>query len=136
MVAETSSAAKAKRVRRDTTNSISEPTTSTPDNPFIFHTGNVRLKAKHLITDELIIGTVSSDALVFASHMWKKFLFPPWEEEGEAASLMQKVIDCSEDDPVALPILLNIAHLQFRSISATLPYVELYNVAILCDQYD
>jgi hypothetical protein len=134
--AETSSLPEAKSTKYDITDSALEPTTSTPSSPFVFSTGNVRLKARDPISKELVIGSVSSDALVLASHVWKKFLFPPWEEEGGAGSLAQKEIDCSCDGPVALLILLNIAHLQFRSIPATLPYLDLYNVAILCDQYD
>jgi hypothetical protein len=132
---DTSSLPEPKRTKYDGTSSASEPTTSTPNNPFVFSTGNVRLKARDPISKELVIGSVSSDAMVLASHVWKKFLFPPWEEGG-SVSLAQKEIDCSEDDPVALLILLNIAHLQFRSIPATLSYEDLYNVAILCDQYD
>lgn len=134
--AKTSSLPEAKRTKYDVTDSASEPTTSTPSNPFVFSTGNLRLKARDPNSKEPVIGSVSSDAMVLASHVWKKFLFPPWEEGGGTASIAEKEIDCTEDDPIALLILLNIAHLQFRSIPATLSYVDLYNVAILCDQYD
>jgi hypothetical protein len=133
---DTSSLPEAKRAKYDNANSTSEPTIDTPSNPFVFRTGNVRLKARDSNSREPVIGSVSSDAMVLASHVWKKFLFPPWEGAGGAVSLAEKEIDCSEDDPVALLILLNIAHLQFRSIPATLSYKDLYNVAILCDQYD
>jgi hypothetical protein len=133
---ETSSTPEAKRTKYDVTDSASEPPTSMPNSPFVFSTGNVRLKARDPISKELVIGSVSSDALVLASHVWKKFLFPPWGEGAGTAPVAEKEIDCSEDDPVALLILLNIAHLQFRSIPATLSYKDLYNVAILCDQYD
>jgi hypothetical protein len=48
-------------------------------NEFTFEPGNVRLIVTHPITQEQIIGSVSADALMFASPVWKKFLLPPWE---------------------------------------------------------
>jgi hypothetical protein len=133
--AETSSLREVKEAIYNLQDLMGEYIKTTLGNPFVFSTGNVRLKAKDLITKQPIIGTVSSDALVLASPVWKKFLFPPWEDKEDPAPL-EKEIDCSEDDPAALLILLNIMHLKFRSIPATLSSMELFHIAILCDQYD
>ncbi|CZR64669.1 uncharacterized protein PAC_14567 [Phialocephala subalpina] len=85
-------------------------TEPTPDDAFIF-AGNVRILATH--NRERTEGTASSDALCHA-----------------------RPIDFTEDDSVALLLLLNIAHLKFRRIPDQLPYKLLLQVAILCDQYD
>jgi hypothetical protein len=102
--------------------------------PFTFETGDVRIK----VTSEgkRIIGSVSSAALILASPVWNKFIHPPWEEvKDPAASNKEKEIDCSEDNAYALLILLNIAHLRFDLVPNRLSCVDLYNVAILVDQY-
>jgi hypothetical protein len=79
-----------------------------------------------------MIGIVCSEVMVHASPVWKKFLFPPWEQEPSKAP---KQIDCSDDDAGALLVLLNIAHLKFDIVPKLLPYQLLYHVAILVDQY-
>lgn len=48
----------------------------------------------------------------------------------------RKVLDCTEDDPHAILLLLRIAHLQFKHIPATLDFHTLFEVARLCDYYD
>jgi hypothetical protein len=72
-----------------------------------------------------------------ASPVWRKFIYPPWEEIKESATPPnQKTIDCSEGDDYALLILLNIAHLKFDSLPATaLTTHSLFFLAILVDQY-
>lgn len=84
-----------------------------------------------------MIGSVSTDALVLASPVWKKFLFPPWAKE-EDASIQpeEKQIDCSEDDGEALLVLLNIVHLNFKAVPKTVGYDLQFRIAILVDQYD
>jgi len=98
--------------------------------------------------DKVVKWKVSSHALVLASPVWKKFVFPPWPSlpaqdqlvTGTENSLdsepSAKELDFEEDDNVALLLLLKIAHLQFTDVPAKLSYEELMNVAILCDKYD
>ena len=90
-------------------------------------------------------GLVASQAMVLASPVWKKFLFPPWETiqpdnsnpPTTIGSGRQKEIDFSHDNSDALLVLLNITHLCFTNVPNTqLPYQMLYDLAILCDQYD
>lgn len=80
---------------------------------------------------------VSSSALSIASPVWKKFLYPPWAAPSTHSSptLPVSQIECTDDDPTALLLLLRIAHLQFRHIPTILDYSTLLQVAILCDQY-
>ncbi|KAL9129918.1 MAG: hypothetical protein Q9217_001766 [Psora testacea] len=46
------------------------------------------------------------------------------------------VVDFSDDEPKALVILLNIAHLRFSVLPETLTFHELLDVSVLCDKYD
>ncbi|KAH6680915.1 hypothetical protein B0J14DRAFT_696242 [Halenospora varia] len=108
-------------------------TTSTTQNPFIFPSGDVSIKVTYL--NAPIIGLVSSSALKLASPVWAKFLFPPWTPQSSSPKPVE-MIDCLEDDGMALFVLLNIAHLRFRMVPERLGYRELLGVAILCDQYD
>jgi hypothetical protein len=100
-----------------------------------FPSGDVTLLAKHTVTKAPLTYIVSSVALSLASPVWRKFLFPPWESaDSERKS---KQIDCTEDDSLALLILLNVAHLQFNKVpNGKLEYDLLFEVAKLCDQYD
>jgi len=41
-----------------------------------------------------------------------------------------------DDDPDALLILLNIAHLNFSQIPPRISWRTLLNIAVLCDKYD
>ena len=109
------------------------PSTS-PVNPFNFDGGDVRIVVKGSITKEPVTGLVASQAMSLASPVWKKLIFPPWEP---TYSGKQKEIDFSHDSPAALLVLLNIAHIRFSRIANTqLGYQMLYDLAILCDQYD
>lgn len=115
-------------------NSIMPPHTS-PTNPqdFIFNSGNIRILIN--CNGEVIEGKASSDALCLASPVWKKFLFPPWQQAEELRHSI-KQIDCTGDDSEALLILLNICHLKLHKIPQRLAYNQVLQVAVLCDQYD
>lgn len=41
-----------------------------------------------------------------------------------------------DDDPDALLVLLNIAHLNFDKLPETMDFERLLNIAVLCDKYD
>lgn len=123
----------------DPCNSMASETSSaqTPQstNPFIFPTGTVKLLTTY--KGEKLVGLVSADALVLASPVWKKFLFPPWDSDpAPDGGVKEKQIDCTEDDGEALLILLNIAHLNFDAVPPTLGHQTLLQVAVLIDQYD
>lgn len=100
-----------------------------------FPSGDVIILMKNPNGDETIIeAKVSSHALSIASPVWKKFLYPPWATK---SSKPVDTIDCFGDDPEALTILLNIAHLKFRLVpKQRLSYPGLLQMAILVDQYD
>ncbi|TEY44014.1 hypothetical protein BOTCAL_0356g00160 [Botryotinia calthae] len=120
------------------------------EHPFVFEDGDVRAKAKY--GGRIITFKLSSHALCFASPVWKKFVFPPLflpsslrnQEElnaKKACTVPEEPfpdieLDFTEDDPEALLILLQIAHLKFSNIPAKLSYDVLYNISILCNQYD
>ncbi|KAF7896493.1 hypothetical protein EAF00_006507 [Botryotinia globosa] len=120
------------------------------EHPFVFEDGDVRAKAKH--GERIITFKLSSHALCFASPAWKKFVFPPFpllssirnEEEPNSKNACavpeepfpDNELDFTEDNPEALLILLQIAHLKFSDIPSQLPYEVLYHIATLCDQYD
>jgi len=100
-------------------------------NPFIFKAGDVSITITH--NDKVIIGKVCSQALVNASAVWEKFLYPPWSKDGDAPA---QALDFSKDDSEALLVLFNIAHLKFHTLhTGPLPYKLLYQVAILSDKY-
>jgi hypothetical protein len=111
------------------------PSICPTDSPFNFKTEDMQIIVTY--HGDRIIGTVSSHSMAQASTVWKKFIYPPWEEIKESATLpKQKAIDCSEDDDYALLTLLNIAHLKFDSLPTTaLTTHSLFNLAILVDQY-
>ena len=54
----------------------------------------------------------------------------------EASSDQSEPIHFGDDNPDALLILLNAAHLRYAQVPATLEFQELYDVAVLCDKYD
>ncbi|TGO53382.1 hypothetical protein BOTNAR_0297g00150 [Botryotinia narcissicola] len=118
------------------------------EHPFVFEDGDVRAKAKH--GEQIITFKLSSHALCFASPVWRKFVFPPFpllspirnEEEQNSKkacaipeeSFPDIELNFTEDNPEALLILLQIAHLKFSNVPSQLPYQVLYHIAILCDQ--
>jgi len=132
---------------------------------FTFDNGDVRIFISGL-DGETQFGMVCSQAMCLASPVWKKFIYPsfrqlPHDEAGEEKSVGEPIgsgvgtnlkgtdnsgegehlkpveeLDFTEDDPAALYILLRIAHLDFSSVSKKLKAKELWEVAVLCDQYD
>ncbi|KAH7355413.1 hypothetical protein BKA65DRAFT_582335 [Rhexocercosporidium sp. MPI-PUGE-AT-0058] len=106
------------------------PTTS---NPFVFPGADIRMLMTY--KGKAIIALVSSHVLICASPVWKKFLFPPWVAASVPVN-SPKQIDCSEDDGVALLIILNIIHLRHKEVLLRLEPDTLLQVAVLCDQYD
>ncbi|KAF7882399.1 uncharacterized protein EAF02_005762 [Botrytis sinoallii] len=77
----------------------------------------------------------------FASpaQFWKKFVEEP--NSKKACGVPEEPfpdieLDFTDDNPEALLILLRIAHLKFSKIPSQLPYEVLYNIAVICDQYD
>lgn len=67
--------------------------------------------------------------------VWNKFLYPPWSSEGDDPV---KELDFSEDDGEALLVLLRIVHFQFAKVPTSFKgsILPLYNIALLCEQYD
>ncbi|KAF8861572.1 hypothetical protein BDZ45DRAFT_723714 [Acephala macrosclerotiorum] len=119
------------------------------DHLFTFPAGDVRITAVYKGTP--IVGMVVGQSFCVASSVWQKFLYPPWgpnSEKNEGKSndensgagtgdvTATKELDFSEDDGGALLILLRIAHLQFCKVPPKLSTAELYQVALLCEQYD
>jgi hypothetical protein len=99
---------------------------------FLFEAGDVDLIIKDPNSKEPIIGKAVSSALILAPPVWKKFLIPPREVSAPPPC---RQIDCTEDNPEALLVLLSIAHLRFDKVPANLSYQLLYDVAVLVDQY-
>ena len=82
-----------------------------------------------------VLFTVSSNAMSLACRPWKAML----GKDGkflEASALQIAPIEFPDDDVNALGILLNVAHLRFSSVPATLTSTELRQVAELADKYD
>lgn len=76
---------------------------------------------------------VSTKVLCLASPVWKTMFDPkgPWNiQPGEEGFSMP------EDDPNALLILLDAAHLNFDRIPSVVSFDLLLQVLILCDKYD
>lgn len=76
---------------------------------------------------------VSSKAMCLASSVWRAMLDPSglWKEAQEESN-----VNFPDDDPDALRIVLDIAHFHFHRIPDTLTYMQLLELAILCDKYD
>lgn len=103
-------------------------------NPFEFPGADTKIEVNY--KGKKVIGKVSGDALSRASPVWKNFVTPPWQKNDTSDFKSDRPpIDFLEDDTQALLLLLNIAHLQFRRVPDELGYFELYQIAILSDQY-
>lgn len=103
---------------------------------FTFNLADTRLKITY--KDAPAYAHVYSGAMALASPVWKKFLFPPWGNQGTDSTPSAPIqdLDFSEDNSEALLILLCVAHLQFEDILARSPPKRiLIGLAILCDQY-
>ncbi|KAL1624916.1 hypothetical protein SLS54_003640 [Diplodia seriata] len=78
---------------------------------------------------------VSSKALGFASHVWKKMQSGHFKE-GQPGTDGMMTIFLPHDETDALTILLNIAHLRFDRLSRNpLPFEQLRALATLTDKY-
>ncbi|KAG4433038.1 hypothetical protein IFR05_011477 [Cadophora sp. M221] len=119
-------------VQPSASNSASTAFARVNPHPFDFPAGDAQMLVTY--KNQAITCLVCSQALVCASPVWKKFLFPPWVP-APAPTTGPRQIDCSEDDGEALLILLNILHLKFKDVPIRLGYKVLIQVAVLCDQY-
>ena len=80
---------------------------------------------------------VSRAVMCLASPVWKAMLAPDRSfKEARPESSHGAVVDFSDDDPEALHLLLNIAHLNFHELPESLKYEELLQVCVPCDKYD
>ena len=81
--------------------------------------------------------TVSSHALRLASPVWNRMLDPDHADGISKEGLPEtKEIPLPDDDPKALRIILDAAHLQFTNVPKQLDFPTLVKVAALCDKYD
>ena len=81
------------------------------------------------------IYVVSASVMCIASPVWCA-MFDPEGRWAIASSNSKECFRMLEDDPDALLLLLDIAHLNFDRMPASLSFDRLLNVAILCDKYD
>ncbi|KAH6696702.1 hypothetical protein BKA61DRAFT_682913 [Leptodontidium sp. MPI-SDFR-AT-0119] len=105
----------------------------TQKNPFNFDGGDITINA--IFNGKAMKGKVVSGSMASASSVWNKFLYPPWSSEGDDPV---KELDFSEDDGEALLVLLRIVHFQFAKVPTSFKgsILPLYNIALLCEQYD
>lgn len=117
------------------------------------------------LSNTTLTGKVCSQAMVIASPVWKRFIFPPWQQTSVSLSLTSpqvedlsaattnlygpktaeflaptsdtpgRHIDFTDDDGEALLIILNILHLKFKLVPLTVSSFCLLQLAKLCDQY-
>lgn len=100
---------------------------------FNFPTGDVTVLLSNVSDpDTPTRALASTSSLSIASPVWKKFLCPPWATDSTTPATS---LDFTSDPLFAITLLLQVAHLQFRNIPSKLPYSQLLQVAILCDQY-
>jgi hypothetical protein len=86
---------------------------------FTFDCGDVDIKVKLSSEDTITVGKASSSAMAMASPVWKKFVYSPLlriQGEHSTRDVPIKELDFTEDDPLALLILLRVAHLRFRGV--------------------
>ncbi|GME62712.1 hypothetical protein GTA08_BOTSDO02876 [Neofusicoccum parvum] len=77
---------------------------------------------------------VSSKALTFACEAWNRMLGPDGHfMEAQPIDGMREIP--LSDNPSALAILLNIAHLRFKEVPRTLSFDDLLEVSVLTDRY-
>ncbi|KAH9209119.1 hypothetical protein DL95DRAFT_414153 [Leptodontidium sp. 2 PMI_412] len=129
-------------------------------NPFLFDAGDVQILVSY--KEKPLVGMICSQALLHASPVLKKFIFPPWKvappflplpksetESTESPRARRSTlavistssqapfatIDCTEDDGEAVLVLLNIIHLKHRLVPKRLQFSILLQVAVLCEKY-
>ena len=85
---------------------------------------------------ETRIYVVSSTVLCLASPVWKAIFDPQGHFLEAKASTGSWEVHFAEDDPEALLVVLQIAHLQFQHLPETMNYQQLLSLAKICDKYD
>ena len=77
---------------------------------------------------------VSAKVMCLASPVWKAMFDPsgPWAKRSSGTEGVKML----EDDPDALLILLDAAHLNFDHVPKAVNFDQLLHLAILCDKYD
>ena len=79
---------------------------------------------------------VANAAMCLASPVWDKMLAPGGSFKEGKNGHHDTAVNFHDDDPGALHILLNIAHLRFKDIPAELTFEELLQISMLSDKYD
>ena len=77
---------------------------------------------------------VSRSNMCCACKPWKAMLKP--SSLFREGALHTAEVSFEDDDPPALRILLDIAHLNFNQIPKRLDFVTLLKISVLCDKYD
>jgi hypothetical protein len=96
--------------------------------------GDFKLIAKHDGSESALVSfLVSSSAMILACKPWARMLRGKFRN-GRAGSL--KILDFTEDNHLALRILVDITHLRFSRVPCNLKLADLAEVAILTDKYD
>lgn len=77
---------------------------------------------------------VSAKAMSLASPVWRTMLDPegPWRKQSSSWGSLRLM----DDEPGALLILLDIAHLAFHEVPGTPSFEKLVQLSVLCDKYD
>jgi hypothetical protein len=128
---------------------------------FIFEGGDVAYKV--ILDGTVVCGNACSQVLCLASDVWKKFIYPPFplltsddfqECNKMPASLSAEgaedppvndskvlkppiaTLDFTEDDPAALLIIFDIAHLRYANVPSSIDARMLFQIAIICNKYD
>ncbi|KAK3934245.1 hypothetical protein QBC46DRAFT_216531, partial [Diplogelasinospora grovesii] len=93
---------------------------------------NLIIKYNHFEESEFQSFLASSAAMIRACKPWECMLAGPF---GEGQSGHLKILDFTEDNYMALEILMNIIHLRFGDVPQTLGLGTLAELAILTDKY-
>lgn len=118
--------------------SLNENMSLSTDTVCIDPSGSQKLVARHedpeTKTTKVTEFMVSSPAMCLASPVWRKSLDPerPWAKHRSEKEGLQML----DDDPYALSILLDIAHLNFDRVPVSLSFEQLLKISTLCDKYD
>ncbi|KAK8188431.1 uncharacterized protein BKA78DRAFT_355147 [Phyllosticta capitalensis] len=97
--------------------------------------GDLRLILQDRTSKEKEVFIVSSKAMSLACDAWNSMLNGSFRESQKPCS-GHREIELPDDDPEALAIILNIAHLRFNSVPKTIEFSLLKKVTILTDKYD
>ena len=78
---------------------------------------------------------VSSTAVGMVCRPWEAMMKWPFAQEGHGSNKEPREIEMLDDDPSALEIILNIAHLRFEAVPQSLGFEQLLSLATLTDKY-